>query len=106
MPEFDLLPTHAQGCALGFHEGLSGLFGEIFDIHHNFPEGKDYAKGKKYVRLCRVSSWNPVPVTIERDNSNTRHHLGGFTHRTKDFQKTPPGKIPPGAWWIPADMPH
>jgi insertion element IS1 protein InsB len=28
-------------------------------------------------------------VAIERDNSNTRHHLGRFTRRTKIVSKTP-----------------
>jgi IS1 family transposase len=27
--------------------------------------------------------------TIERDNSNTRHHLGRFTHQTKVVSKSP-----------------
>jgi insertion element IS1 protein InsB len=28
-------------------------------------------------------------VTIERDNSNTRHHLGRFTRRTRVVSKSP-----------------
>jgi IS1 family transposase len=28
-------------------------------------------------------------VAIERDNSNTRHHLGRFTRRTKVVSKSP-----------------
>ena len=45
-------------------------------------------------------------VTIERDNSNTRHHLGRMTRRTKVVSKSEPMIDASLKLWLALTTPH